>query len=261
MAKLHYAEAFDDEFALFLRERRSQTLAQMMSNAMEVEINMMSSKRGRYRVDPREQKKRKEEPQASTSSDPKFDSLVKVMERLVDKLSIRDKPPTKGNVPQIRNPNYRGPRQQDPNPPRIVQRGERIPNDPNNGNNDQVRPPFQHNLVDEEFFHEEHEEINSVGGEEEKCFLTKRQHDDHLRGLNVNTNDYQLGYQSGMVALQRELSLRNRDIIISKPQEEKDTIEASTSTPEGNREQIQANPRTGKGKGIVVNSPKKIKQK
>ena len=83
---------------------------------------------------------------------------------------------------------------------------------------------------------EGHEEINSVGGEDEMYFLTKRQHDDYLKGLKVNIDDYQLGYQSGMVALQRELSLRNRDIIISKPQEEKDTIEASTSTPEGNRE-------------------------
>ena len=27
MAKLHFVEAFDDVFALFLRERRSQTLA------------------------------------------------------------------------------------------------------------------------------------------------------------------------------------------------------------------------------------------
>ena len=110
MAKLHYAEAFDDEFVLFLRERMSQTLAQMMSDAMEVEINMMSSRRGRYRVDPREQKKPKEESQASTSSESKFDSLVKAMERLVDKLSIRDKPPARDNVPQIRNPNYRAPR-------------------------------------------------------------------------------------------------------------------------------------------------------
>ena len=63
-----------------------------------------------------------------------------------------------------------------------------------------------------------------------------------------------------MIALQREISLRNRDIIISKPQEEKDKIETSTSTPAGNQEQIQANPRTGKGKGIIVNSPEKIKQ-
>ena len=51
MAKLHFAEAFDDEFALFLRERRSPTLARIMSDAIEVEINMMSSKRGRYKVE------------------------------------------------------------------------------------------------------------------------------------------------------------------------------------------------------------------
>ena len=44
MAKLHYAEAFDDEFALFLRERRSPTLAQMMYDPVEIEINMISSK-------------------------------------------------------------------------------------------------------------------------------------------------------------------------------------------------------------------------
>ena len=51
MAKLHYAEAFDDDFALFLRERRFATLADMMSDSIEVEINMMSSKRGRYKVE------------------------------------------------------------------------------------------------------------------------------------------------------------------------------------------------------------------
>ena len=65
----------------------------------------------------------------------------------------------------------------------------------------------------------EEEEINSVGGEEEKCFLTKKQHDDHLKGLNVQIDDYQLGFQNAMVAFQRQLSLRNRDAIISKPQE------------------------------------------
>ena len=54
MTKLHFAEAFDDDFSLFLRERRSPTLAQMMFYTIEVEINMMSSKRGRYKVDTRE---------------------------------------------------------------------------------------------------------------------------------------------------------------------------------------------------------------
>ena len=99
---------------------------------------------------------------------------MKVMERLVDKLSIREKPPARDNVPQIRNPNYRVPRQQDPPPPRIAQRGEKLPNNPNNNNTDQVRPHFQQNLVDDEFLQIEEEEINSVGGEEEKCFLTKQ---------------------------------------------------------------------------------------
>ena len=47
MEKLHYAESFDDEFALFLRERRYATSIDMMSYEIEVEINMMSSKRGK----------------------------------------------------------------------------------------------------------------------------------------------------------------------------------------------------------------------
>ena len=143
-----------------------------MSNAVEIEINMMSSKRGRYKVDTREQRKPKEEPQDSIPANPKFDSLMKVMEKLVDRLSISEKPPSRDNVPHIRNPNYRVPRQQDPPPPRIAQRGERLPNNPNN-KIDQVRPPFQQNLVDDKFLQIEEEKINSVGGQEDKCFLTK----------------------------------------------------------------------------------------
>ena len=50
MAKLHFIEAFDDEFALFLRERRSASLVDMMFDAIQVEINMMSSKRGIYKL-------------------------------------------------------------------------------------------------------------------------------------------------------------------------------------------------------------------
>ena len=57
MAKLHYAEAFDDEFPIVLRERRYATLENMMSDAIEVEINMMSSKRDRYKVEERKLKK------------------------------------------------------------------------------------------------------------------------------------------------------------------------------------------------------------
>ena len=62
MAKLNYAEAFNDEFPLFLRERRSATLANMMNDAIEVEINMMSYKRGKYKFETR---RVKDEPQSS----------------------------------------------------------------------------------------------------------------------------------------------------------------------------------------------------
>ena len=107
MVELHYVEAFDDEFTLFLRERRSATLVDMMSDAIEVEINMMSSKRGKYKSEARNVK---EEPQSS--SNVKFDSIMKVMEKLVDKLSIADRQVGRdNNEPQIRNPNFRQPRQ------------------------------------------------------------------------------------------------------------------------------------------------------
>ena len=80
----------------------------MMNDAIEVDINMMSSKRGKYKSETR---KIKNEPQSS--SDTKFDSMMKVMEKLVDKLSISDKQVVRdNNEPQIRNPNFRQRRQQ-----------------------------------------------------------------------------------------------------------------------------------------------------
>ena len=41
-AKLHYAEAFDNEFALLLRETKSASLPVMFIDALEVEANMMT---------------------------------------------------------------------------------------------------------------------------------------------------------------------------------------------------------------------------
>ena len=92
MVKLHYAEGFDDDFALLLRERRSTTLADIMNDAIEVEVNLIASKKGKYRF---ETKKVKEEVQPSTSqstADSKIDSMLKVMERLTknDRHVIRE---------------------------------------------------------------------------------------------------------------------------------------------------------------------------
>ena len=54
---------------------------------------------------------KEEEPQASTSqssSDAKFNMMMKTMEKLMDKLFVDDKNQTKDqNEPQVRNPNFR----------------------------------------------------------------------------------------------------------------------------------------------------------
>ena len=42
-AKLHYADAFESDFSLLLRERKSTTLPSMFKYALEVEANLMDS--------------------------------------------------------------------------------------------------------------------------------------------------------------------------------------------------------------------------
>ena len=42
-AKLHYVEAFENEFAFSLRERKSVSLATMFTDALEVEANMITN--------------------------------------------------------------------------------------------------------------------------------------------------------------------------------------------------------------------------
>lgn len=55
--------------------------------------------------------------------------------------------------------------------------------------------------------------------------------------------------------------MRNTDVIISKPQENVNEDKASTSTPKEDQEQIQVNPRSGKGKNIIVNKSEITKEK
>ena len=57
---------------------------------------------------------------------------------------------------KIRNLNFIQPRQQPPQQAQIMQRPQRP-------FNDQVRPPFQHNLVENEYVPENEEDINSFG--------------------------------------------------------------------------------------------------
>ena len=74
----------------------------------------------------------------------------------------------------------------------MMQRGQRTPDY-------QVIPPFQQNLVEKEDVPENEEDINSFRDQEEKCFITKQQHDDQLHDSKSEIEDYQKGYQNAMI--------------------------------------------------------------
>ena len=94
--------------------------------------------------------------------------MMKTMEKLMDELFANDKNQTKNqNEPQVRNPNFR--RQQGPLVPQVMPRGPRNPNE------QQIRPPFQVNLIDQEFIEEPQEHIHQFGDDPEELdtFVTK----------------------------------------------------------------------------------------
>ena len=69
VAKLHYADAFDNDFALLLRERNSNTLLTMFTDTLEVEANMIVCGKIKPRAEVDRRKGREEaHPTDSTSS-------------------------------------------------------------------------------------------------------------------------------------------------------------------------------------------------
>ena len=65
-AQLQYDDSFDSDFALLLRERRYNTLYDMMSDATEVEVNLIASGKIKHHPD-RDTKKVQGEAPPSTS--------------------------------------------------------------------------------------------------------------------------------------------------------------------------------------------------
>ena len=110
-SKLHYANTFDNDFVLILRERKSNTLPAMFIDALEVEANMMACGKIKPREDIDRRKGREEahpSTSASSSSDIKFKLMLKTMENLMDRLKVEARPMNREpNEPQIRNPNFK----------------------------------------------------------------------------------------------------------------------------------------------------------
>jgi len=75
----------------------------MQRNAVSVEANFLINK-SKTKLE----KKVSFKEESSSSSNVKLDTLIKIMERMMDKMSIVDRKAE----PSVRNPNYRGLQQQ-----------------------------------------------------------------------------------------------------------------------------------------------------
>ena len=132
--------------------------------------------------------------------------MMNVMEKLMDKLFVDDKNKNRDqNYPQIRNPNFRRP--QGPLVPQNMQRGQRNPND------QQVRPPFQQNLVAKDFIEQAEDHIDHFGNNESKDFLKKDENDRFVLErkeendesvVKWESDEYKKSYQNAMVDFQKK---------------------------------------------------------
>ena len=101
------------------------------------------------------------------------------------------------------NPKFR--RQQGPPVPQAM------PSGPINPNKQQIRPPFQENLIDEEFIEQPQDHIHHFGNElkESDTFVTKSEHDhfvsqedeDDQEPVEEEFEDYHKAYLNAMTYL------------------------------------------------------------
>lgn len=159
--------------------------------------------------------KEEEKPSSSTPKD-KLYSMMKTMEKLMDRLALENtSAPLVQQGPQFRNPKFRRPQNQQ----RPTENRNQQPNPP-------VRPPFQQNLVDEEDDPKIPEEsIHFLDEEMSGIFLTKEEHvESDLVYQGKEPSDYLKGYQHAIFEMQKQYNLRNINVLIiaNKAQPKKD---------------------------------------
>jgi len=113
LALIRFLDGFNVDMAYQLRETNAATLEEMKRNVVSVEAIFLAK---RAKLKDQTRVTIKEEP-SSSSSDAKLDTLVKTMERMMERISLTNRTPpreTKGGT-QIRNPNF------SKNPPQINQ--------------------------------------------------------------------------------------------------------------------------------------------
>jgi hypothetical protein len=209
-AQLRYVDSFDSDFSLLLRERRSNTLGAMMSDVIEVEVNLMASGKIKQNFDRNGKNPQGDaQPSTSRSSDEKFDLMMKTMERLMERMSMENKPATREkNDFQPRNQNFRR-----APVPQIRKRDQRDQGD------QQIRPPFQKNYANEDFDQMIQDQMHCCDDTNTYVFLTKGEHDQFMDvndgfmlenddTLSSETKEFRKGYHNAIMQFQKKYNLR-----------------------------------------------------
>jgi hypothetical protein len=182
--KITYASAFNPEFCLVLRERRSPSLVHMQDVSLEVVSNIVASDKLRGKSD---RDRRKNRVEASTSDSSVVHSQVHELKKFVKSLSIEiEKLKSKGKQTyrNAQNTNNRGNYRRPNNAPQI------FPRDPKNRERDdqRVQAPLQNNLVvdEEEEEVEADPEIHCLGYTSPSPHLTQSSYEQSLMDIQIN---------------------------------------------------------------------------
>ena len=83
-ARITYANSFDSDFCLLLRERRSSSLSLMQDAALEVESNNLTSQKVKGKVDRRKQLANYS---GASTSENKIEKMTKILDNLTAEMS------------------------------------------------------------------------------------------------------------------------------------------------------------------------------
>jgi ribonuclease HI len=187
-AKITFSAAFDSEFCLILRERRSATLALMQDAALEVESNITASQKLKGRAE-----RKKSVVDSSSSSNSKMEKMAKMLDSLtseMSKLKVQNQQPARAKEPNAfapRNPNAFPYRRNNPQT-QILQR------DRNSNEDQRIKVPLQNVVMDEDNAEDQEDgegDIHCVGEETGKSYLTQQDYEESL--MTEQTEDDLLG--------------------------------------------------------------------
>jgi hypothetical protein len=183
MAKITYASAFDYEFCLLLRERRSPSFVNMQDPTLEVESNIVASDKLKRKSN-RDRRKKKVEASTSDSSvvHSQVDELTKLVKSRsteIEKLKLEGRQPYRNAQNTENRGNFRRPN----NAPQILPRNRERERD-----HQRVQSPLQNNLVEDE---EEEEvevdpEIHCLGDTSPSPHLTQSSYEKYLMDIKIN---------------------------------------------------------------------------